>query len=223
MPLNKKIKDILSRFSQATIKAAMAERPEIMQASGWDYDKEGNLVQGDPNAEGPRRLASSLAEIASIPMGDMIADVAGAAIAGSKAYKSYKAAMALKKAVKSSKLSGAFPVNADVSPEHNIFRGKVYKGGEITDPYFASFTTDPKYAAQYGEVKPYIIETKGPAYASEPLMGSRDVVANDMFYMRNTGESPKARAIIGHDMVTPDVPYQSHGMDIFSSSPYCSK
>ena len=71
MPVDKKkVQDILSRFSQATLKAAMADRSEIMQAAGWDYDDNGNLVQGDPNAEGPSRLASSLAEIASIPLTD---------------------------------------------------------------------------------------------------------------------------------------------------------
>ena len=111
------------------------------------------------------------------------------------------------------------PGDIPVIGEHNLFRGKVYKGGEITDPYFASFTTDPQYAAQYGEVKPYLLETRGPAYASEPLMGSRDVVANDMFYLRNTKNAPGAKAIIGSDMITPDMPYHSQGMEIFSYSP----
>jgi len=68
MPVDKdKLQRLIDRFSQATIKAAMADRPEVMQASGWYYDKDGSLVQGDPNAEGPTRLRESIDAI-SIPV-----------------------------------------------------------------------------------------------------------------------------------------------------------
>ena len=59
--LSNKIKSILKRFSAATIRAAMAESPAVMQASGWDYDQDNQLYQGDPNTHGAKELRKSLA------------------------------------------------------------------------------------------------------------------------------------------------------------------
>ena len=53
-------------FTQATLRAAMADRPEIMQSSGWFYDENGNLFQGNPFAEGPAELRESLKQISSL-------------------------------------------------------------------------------------------------------------------------------------------------------------
>jgi len=49
----------------------MADRPEVMQASGWDYDKDGNVYQGDPNSPGASALSKSLKDIAFMPLMDM--------------------------------------------------------------------------------------------------------------------------------------------------------
>lgn len=114
---SEKLQKILRKFSAATIRAAMAERPEIMQASGWFYDKDGNLVQGDPNAEGPSRLASTLTEIASIPLTDLAGAAAGEALLQipkvRSAVGSYKAARIIKDSAKG---SGAATVNPTPSP-----------------------------------------------------------------------------------------------------------
>ena len=110
---------------------------------------------------------------------------------------------------------------APENPSHNLFRAKVYHGGPVEDPYFAFYTTDPKYAAQYGDISPYLLEAKGAATAKEPLIGSRDVVTNDMFIDANTRGvgNPDAKAIIGHDMVTSDMPYSSNGLEVLSLDP----
>ena len=89
MPISDKVKRLLDKFSAATIRAAMADRPEIMQASGWNYDKDGNLVQGDFNEEGATRLREGLAAaslaanagmgIASVPSGAAASAGKGAA------------------------------------------------------------------------------------------------------------------------------------------------
>lgn len=96
-----------------------------------------------------------------------------------------------------------------------IFRSTVYKGGEITDPHLSFFTTDPKYAAQYGPVKQYIVEGNAPSIAKEPLIGYRDPVSMDMFLYNNTS-NPVSTIILGKDAITNDIPYQSKGIEIIS-------
>lgn len=110
------------------------------------------------------------------------------------------------------------PTTIETVPDsHRIFRAPVYKGGNIKDPYFSFFTTDPEYAKQYGPVSKYILEQKGPvAIAKEPMIGSRDVATNDMFIDRNTKDVPSAKIILGHDLVTPDIPIKSKGLEILS-------
>ena len=112
------------------------------------------------------------------------------------------------------------PITIETVPDsHRIFRATVYKGGSIRDPYFSFFTTDPEYARQYGPVNKYILEQKGPvAIAKEPMIGSRDVVENDMFIARNTKDVSGAKIILGHDLITSDIPIKSKGLEILSTS-----
>ena len=109
--------------------------------------------------------------------------------------------------------------NTFTTKPNTIFRSRVYKGGDVTDPYSTFLTTDPKYASQYGKVTPYLFETKNPAVATEPMIGYRDPVNMDMFVYKNTKDYPGATAIIGHDAVTGEFPYQSNGTEILSLSP----
>lgn len=104
-------------------------------------------------------------------------------------------------------------------PIKSLYRADVYRGGEIKDPHNISLTTDPKYAEQYGEVTPYLFESNSIAKAKEPLMGYKDPVNNDMFIYRNTKDIPTANAIVGHDLVTGEFPYNSKGTEIISLSP----
>ena len=110
------------------------------------------------------------------------------------------------------------PTTIETIPDsHRIFRAPVYKGGSIRDPYFSFFTTDPEYARQYGPVNKYILEQKGPAaIAKEPMIGSSDIVENDMFIDRNTRGVPGAKIILGHDLITSDIPIKSKGLEILS-------
>ena len=100
-----------------------------------------------------------------------------------------------------------------------LYRANVYKGGEIKNPRYSFFTTDEKYASQYGKVKPYIFESKNIAIAKEPLMGAKNPVNQDMMIYENTKNNPSANAIIGYDKVTGEFPYQSHGAEILNLDP----
>ena len=100
-----------------------------------------------------------------------------------------------------------------------LYRANVYKGGEIKNPRYSFFTTDEKYASQYGKVKPYIFESKNIAIAKEPLMGAKNPVNQDMMIYENTKNNPSANAIIGYDKVTGEFPYQSHGTEILNLDP----
>ena len=55
-------------FTRATLNAAMADSPAIMQASGWNYDKDGNLYQ-DPESESAKKLSKSLAVLGTGALG----------------------------------------------------------------------------------------------------------------------------------------------------------
>ena len=126
--------------------------------------------------------------------------------------KANKVARALNKEVRGGIKTIQFET---VPPSHSMFRSEVYKGGDIKDPYFSFFTTDPNYAKQYGSVHKYLLEQKGlTSVSKEPMIGSRDVVANDMFIDRN-GVSG-GNVIIGHDAVTSDIPIKSNGVEILS-------
>ena len=69
-------------FTRASLGAAMADSPAIMQASGWGYDSNGNVVQGDFNEEGPTRLREALSEISTIPMTEVGMGLIGPVIRG---------------------------------------------------------------------------------------------------------------------------------------------
>lgn len=69
-------------FTRASLGAAMADSPAIMQASGWGYDSNGDIVQGDFNEEGPTRLREALTEISTIPMTEMGMGLIGPVIRG---------------------------------------------------------------------------------------------------------------------------------------------
>ena len=67
-------------FTKATLGAAMADAPAVMQSMGWQYDDNNNLYQGDWSEEGPTKLREDLAEIASVPMWELGLGLAGNAI-----------------------------------------------------------------------------------------------------------------------------------------------
>lgn len=69
-------------FTRASLGAAMADSPAIMQASGWGYDSNGDIVQGDFNEEGAARLRDALTEISTIPMTEMGMGLIGPVIRG---------------------------------------------------------------------------------------------------------------------------------------------
>lgn len=121
---------------------------------------------------------------------------------------------ALKNNVRNFNISGNS--NEQIIPSQNqLFRSVVYKGGQVKDPYFSFFTTDPKYAKQYGPVRQFLLEQRGPvSIAKEPMIGSSDIVSNDMFINRNG--IPDGRIILGHDAITSDIPIKSNGIEILS-------
>ena len=112
----------------------------------------------------------------------------------------------------------SFTKNSELQPK-TIFRTIGYKGGNIKDKYSAFFTTDPRYAKQYGKVQKYLIESDNFNVAGEPLIGTRDPVGMDMFIYQNTRNNPNSKLIIGHDVVTDEFPYQSKGTEMLSLSP----
>lgn len=114
---------------------------------------------------------------------------------------------------------GENPIVKRSFPIKSLYRADVYRGGKIRNPRNISLTTDPKYAEQYGEVTPYLFESKSVAKTKEPLMGYSDPVNNDMFIYHNTKDVPGANAIVGHDLVTGEFPYNSKGTEIISLSP----
>ena len=127
-----KVKQLLGKFSLATIKAAMAERPEVMQASGWTYDEDNNLVQGDPNEPGATQLRNTLAEISTMPLLDIATAFGGEALLSipkvRRAIGSIRAAKIINGAAKK---SGATTLSLD-SP---IVRGIVGRGYSFPDNY----------------------------------------------------------------------------------------
>ena len=217
MPISDKVKKLLNKFSSATIKAAMNESPAVMQAAGWDYDKDGNLVQGDPNAEGPTKLRESLDAISFPVFLDNVGNVAGAAVMGIPAVRNAVLSTKAANMLKSAKVkNGTVKTDPD---KKEIFRSVVYKGGEITDPYYASFSTDPRYAAQYGNVKKYLIDAPSPSFVEKPIIGTKDVVTNDMMIYDATKGKPGSKVIVGHDAVTGEFPHTSEGIEVVSLSP----
>lgn len=112
----------------------------------------------------------------------------------------------------------SFTKNSELQPK-TIFRTIGYKGGNIKDKYSTFFTTDPRYAKQYGKVQKYLIESDNFNVSREPLIGTRDPVGMDMFIYQNTRNNPNSRLIIGHDVVTDEFPYQSKGAEMLSLSP----
>ena len=89
----------------------------VAVSAGWTRDKNGNVTQTEEaaNSEGAKKLRENLAEIASMPLTDLGVEVAGAAIAGTKAYKSYKLAKELNKALKSGEFNAALKTAEEAS------------------------------------------------------------------------------------------------------------
>lgn len=89
----------------------------VAVSAGWTRDKNGNVIQTEEaaNSEGAKKLRENLAEIASMPLTDLGVEVAGAAIAGTKAYKSYKLAKELNKALKSGEFNAALKTTEEAS------------------------------------------------------------------------------------------------------------
>lgn len=103
-------------------------------------------------------------------------------------------------------------------PNNYMLTARAYKGGPRKSQSYEFFTTDPRYAHNYGQVKPYYIQSRFPVVTEEPLMGSKDPVTMDMFIDKVSNGS-QVDAIIGHDKVTGEFPYTSQGDEIMIFNP----
>lgn len=129
--LSNRVKSLLSRFSAATIRAAMAESPAVMQASGWDYTDSGELQQGDPNEEGASRLRKSI--------GTLGAGVTAATGAGLLSGIGLPAS-AIGNAV--SRISSALQPSKYIDPIARTL-GSTVSGGLGSSAYYTGATTLP--------------------------------------------------------------------------------
>lgn len=103
-------------------------------------------------------------------------------------------------------------------PDNYLLTARAYKGGPRTSSNYEFFTTDPKYAYNYGQVRPYYIKSRFPIVTQKPLMGYRDPATMDMF-IGNISKNKHSDAIIGHDKVTGEFPYTSKGDEIIIFNP----
>lgn len=90
---------------RASLGAMMADAPAVATASGWTYDNNGNIVQTEQDSEGAKKLRENLTQIAMMPMMDFAGETIGSAIAGTKAYKTYRLAKELKDIIKNTDLT----------------------------------------------------------------------------------------------------------------------
>lgn len=103
-------------------------------------------------------------------------------------------------------------------PDNYMLTARAYKGGPRKSSDYEFFTTDPKYAHNFGQVKPYYVRSKFPVVTDTPLMGSRDISTIDAF-AHDIGGGRPIDAIIGHDKVTGEFPYISQGDEILIFNP----
>lgn len=103
-------------------------------------------------------------------------------------------------------------------PDNYMLTARAYKGGPRKSSDYEFFTTDPKYAHNFGQVKPYYVRSKFPVVTDTPLMGSRDISTMDAF-AHDIGGGRPIDAIIGHDKVTGEFPYISQGDEILIFNP----
>lgn len=103
-------------------------------------------------------------------------------------------------------------------PDNYLLTARAYKGGPRKSSDYEFFTTDPKYAHNFGQVKPYYIRSKFPVVTDTPLIGSRDISKMDAF-VHDIGSRRPIDAIIGHDKVTGEFPYTSQGDEILIFNP----
>ncbi len=103
-------------------------------------------------------------------------------------------------------------------PDNYMLTARAYKGGPRKSSYYEFFTTDPKYAHNFGQVKPYYVRSKFPVVTDTPLMGSRDISTMDAF-AHDIGGGRPIDAIIGHDKVTGEFPHISQGDEILIFKP----
>lgn len=96
----------------------------VATASGWTRDKEGNVTQTEEaaNSEGAKRLRTALAEIAAMPLTDLVVDIAGAAVVGTKTYKSIKLARELNKMLKAGEFDAAVDMAREASKAEPIVK-----------------------------------------------------------------------------------------------------
>ena len=103
-------------------------------------------------------------------------------------------------------------------PDNYMLTARAYKGGPRKSSDYEFFTTDPKYAHNFGQVKPYYVRSKFPVVTDIPLMGSRNISTMDIF-AHDIGGGRPIDAIIGHDKVTGEFPYISQGDEILIFKP----
>lgn len=127
-------------------------------------------------------------------------------------YRNYRVAREFGKGVDNT----ANMVFNDLKPKQ-LFRYNVFRGGKHPGSWY---TTDRFYAKQYGDIKPYIIEAKNIYPTKTPLIEHKDPVNQDMFISNIIGSNPTKRSvIIGKDLKTNDIPYQSKGVEFYSLDP----
>lgn len=107
-------------------------------------------------------------------------------------------------------------------PDNYLLTARAYKGGPRKSSDYEFFTTDPKYAHNFGQVKPYYIRSKFPVVTDTPLIGSKDISTMDAF-VYDIGGRKSIDAIIGHDKVTGEFPYTSQGDEILIFNPNQAK
>ena len=107
-------------------------------------------------------------------------------------------------------------------PDNYLLTARAYKGGPRRSTDYEFFTTDPRYAHNFGQVKPYYIMSRFPVVTDTPLMGSKDISRMDAL-VNDIGRGRPMDAIIGHDRVTGEFPYTSQGDEILIFNPNQAK
>lgn len=161
-------------FTKATLNAAMADAPAIMQASGWTSDSNNGVQQGDFNSEGATRLRESLAEIAAMPMTDLGFGILGEAFKASKLYKVWKNRKALQRLYAKNKVTSS---NPQKYKDLEVIKSEFNKGKQEAVDYLKSDIktkidahNEELFHRLNGNKTPYVIERNPGKTASTPMI-----------------------------------------------------
>lgn len=211
-------------FTKATLRAAMADRPEIMQASGWTYDKDNDLYQGDPNEAGATALRNALAEIGiTVTLGTAL-DLIGAGITSVPAVQRYLANREISGVIKnaskgastdSAVRGGDVSFQVDASPnfsvsssDYSITRTPSYSGRVATsqNPAYRTFAEDVEQGARWGYNRG---ELRAPEYNEYNLVGAKELSngAEARVYVDPNDNGYVLKQLSGADPVRFKMPY----------------